>query len=73
MKQILMDQEEMLIRKILSALAWNKINMATALIETDKMSPEQIEELDQFLQAHDGEITEEQFLKIVHKANPHVN
>ena len=61
------EQNETLIRKILIALGWNNINMATALIETDRMSPEQIIELDKFLQEHDGDITEEQFLAIAHK------
>lgn len=67
MKQEKISQDEMLIRKVLSALAWNKINMATALIETDRMTPEQIAELDQFLQDNNGDITEEQFLAIAHK------
>ena len=63
------SQDEALIRKILSALAWNKINIATALIETDRMSSEQIVELDRFLQDNNGEITEDQFLEIAHKVN----
>lgn len=68
MSQTSIDQNEILIRKVLNALACNDINMATALIETDKMTPEQIMELDRFLRDHNGDITEKQFLTIVHKA-----
>ena len=68
MSQTSIDQNEILIRKVLNALACNDINMATALIETDKMTPEQIMELDRFLRDHNGDITEEQFLTIAHKA-----
>ena len=70
MKQEKISLHEMLIRKVLTALACNGVNMATALIETDMMSPEQIMELEKFLQDHDGEITEEQFLAIAHKEEP---
>ena len=67
MKQMLTEQDETLIDRVLSALAWNQINMATALIETDRMSPERLKELDQFLWDRNGEITEEEFLAIAHK------
>lgn len=73
MNQTSTEPSEILIRNVLTALACNNINMATALIETDKMSPEQIEELDQFLWENNGEITEEQFLQIAHKAKPREN
>ena len=73
MSQTSTKQNEILIRKVLTALACNNINMAAALIETDKMSPEQIKELDKFLQEHEGDITEEQFLAIAHKEKPQEN
>ena len=64
------------ISRILSALAYNKINMGTALIGVDRLTnsgtPEQqmviISELDKFLWDHDGEITEEKFIIFVDKA-----
>ena len=65
MKQTPVEQDETLIRKILSALAWNKIDMGLALIETDRATPQKLKEIDRFLQQHNGEITEEQFKKIV--------
>ena len=68
MNQTSTEQNEILIRKILTALACNNINMATALIETDRMNLDQLKELDRFLREHNGEITEEQFLEIVKKA-----
>ena len=70
----LIKQNETLIDDILSALAWNKINMAVSLIGmakiTSQENPNLLMELDKFLREHNGEITEEQFKKIVEKANP---
>jgi hypothetical protein len=67
MSQERTEPNETLLREILIALGWNKINMATALIETDRMSTKQLKELEQFLWDHNGEITEEEFLAIAHK------
>ena len=61
MSQTLTDQNEMLIRKILTALACNNINMGKALMWTDMMSQEQLLKLDKYLQEHNGDITEAKF------------
>ena len=70
----LIKQNETLIDDILSALAWNKINMAIALIGMAKITSQKdtnlLMELDEFLRKHNGEITEEQFQQIVSKAKP---
>lgn len=65
MSQTSIEQNEILIRKILTALACNNINMGKALIETDSMTLKKLLELDKFLTEHNGEITEEQFQAIV--------
>ena len=73
MNQDLIKQNETLIENILIALGWNKISMVSALKGMEKVTSEgtreqqqrKLLELDKFLTEHDGEITEEQFLKIV--------
>ena len=73
MNNELIEGNEEIIRKILQALACNNINMATALIETDRMTPEQILALDEYLLQHDGEITEEEFMMFVNRCEEGVN
>ena len=73
----LIEQNETLIDDILSTLAWNKINMSTALIGMAKITSQEnsnlLMRLEEFLREHNGEITEEQFLEIVKKAKPQEN
>ncbi len=68
MNQKQIEDNEEIITRIMQALACNNINMATALIETDRMTPGQILALDEYLWQHDGEITEEEFMTFINKA-----
>jgi hypothetical protein len=63
----LIEENEEIITRIMQALGWNNIDMATALIETDRMIPEQILALDEYLWQHDGKITEEEFMEFVNR------
>ena len=69
----LIEENEEIITRIMQALGWNNIDMATALIETDRMIPEQILALDEYLWQHEGEITEEEFMMFVNRCEEGVN